>query len=81
MGRTEGDVTLNLGPGRADASGVTDRVVLNPETLRMLQSAAVITEAAGQLDAAHQSWERDELLDTIEMHARQVRQLVGAYRP
>ena len=73
-------MTLNLLAGRADAPEVTDRVVLNPETLRMLQSAAVISDAAGQLAVTDQSWERDELLDTIEMHAARVRQLAGVHR-
>ena len=58
---------------------MTDRVVLNTETLRLLQSANVITDAVGQLDTT-EGWERDELLDTIEMHARAVKVLVGNVR-
>jgi hypothetical protein len=70
---------LNLEPATADAQRVTDRVVLTPDTLRLLQHAAVITDAAGQLDTS-QGWDRDELLDTIEMHSRAVRVEVSSYR-
>ena len=54
-------------------------MVLTPDTLRLLQHAAVISDAAGQLDTSF-GWERDELLDTIEMHAGAMRVAVGTYR-
>ena len=58
---------------------MNDRVVLTPDTLRLLQHAAVITDAAGQLDTSW-GWDRDELLDTIEMHVGAMRVAVGTYR-
>jgi hypothetical protein len=70
---------LNLGHRATDVDEVSDRLVLTPDTLRLLEHAAVITDAAGQLDTAL-GWDRDELLDTIEMHAGAMRVAVGAYR-
>jgi hypothetical protein len=58
---------------------VTTRLLTNVDTLRLLQHAAAITDAAGQLDTTW-GWERDELLDTIEMHAGAMRTEVGAFR-
>jgi hypothetical protein len=70
---------LNLsGPGAEDL-GVRDRVVLNPDTVRLLQHAAVISDATAQLETSW-GWERDELLDTIEMHSGAMRAVVGCYR-
>lgn len=65
---------------RADAPGVTDRIVLSPDALRLLRSAEVITEAANRLNGDVAGWERDELLDTIEMHAGAVKVAVGVLR-
>jgi hypothetical protein len=70
---------LNPQPTAADGEEVNDRLVLTPDTLRLVQHAAVITDAVGQLDTTV-GWERDELLDTIEMHTRAMRAAVRAYR-
>lgn len=70
---------LNPSCRRTDGEEVPDHLVLSPDTLRLLQHAAVIADAAGQLDTSA-GWERDELLDTIEMHAGAMRVAVGAYR-
>jgi hypothetical protein len=63
---------LNPGPGRADAENVND-VAAIPDSRTFARSLAVITDAVAQLDGPLQPWERDELLDTIAMHAGFVR--------
>lgn len=54
--------------------------MLSPDALRLLRSAEVITDAAAQLNGDIGGWERDELLDTIEMHAGAVQVAVGVLR-
>lgn len=57
-----------------------DPIALSPDALRLLRSAEVITESAEQLNRGVDGWERDELLDTIEMHAGAVKEAVGVLR-
>ena len=58
---------------------MTTPTLTNVDTLRLLQHAAAITDAAGQLDTTW-GWERDELLDTIEMHSGALRATLGSFR-
>lgn len=59
---------------------MTDRLVLSPDALRLLRSAELITDAATALNHGADGWERDELLDTIEMHAGALRTAVAVLR-